>query len=74
MVIDKDAMRVWTPWKATAPQLYGLDMAQPVVEDAEKSTRLTIQLDAWDKAAVQSHVGEMDPKIEASLWALGYFD
>ncbi len=49
-------------------------MAQPVVEDAEKSTRLKIQLDAWDKAAVQSEIGEMDPEIEAGLRALGYFD
>jgi len=74
MVIDEDAMLVWTPWKGTSPQLYGLDMSQPVVEDSEKSARLKGQLDAWDKAAVQSEIGEMDPEIEAGLRALGYFD
>ena len=74
MVIDEDAMLVWTPWKGTDPQLYGLDMSQPPMEDGDKSARLKARLDLWDKAAVYSEVGEMDPEIEAGLRALGYFD
>ena len=74
MIIDEEAMLVWTPWKGTEPQLYGLDMSQPELEDAEKSARLKSRIDLWDKAAIQSEIGEMDPEIEAGLRALGYFD
>ena len=37
MIIDEEAMLVWTPWRGTEPQLYALDMSQPELEDAEKS-------------------------------------
>ena len=74
MVIDEDAMLVWTPWKNKPPELYGLDKEQSRLEDVEKSTRLKTRLDTWDKAATFREVGEMDPEIEAGLRALGYFD
>ena len=35
---------------------------------------LKSRIDLWDKAAIQSEIGEMDPEIEAGLRALGYFD
>lgn len=73
-IFHEEAMAVWTPWRKTPPKLYGLTPDQPLLEAPDMLARLKARLDQWDTAATARAPVELDPKTEAALRELGYFD